>query len=401
MTKSTLATFVKQVQADRSVIVGAAKGFDFQASLKRATEVRIATAFGHLSGWKEIELYLRRSSAGVIQILLGQAYFQTEPQLLDRIMQLQEGGNPHRFEVKLASAIATFHPKVWIIEDGVVPCAIVGSGNLSHGGLSSNIECGIFTNRPAEVAALRDWFRTHWSNSPAISQTLEIYRAMYDEIAATRKQLRSKIRMASRELVDREAAWRRRDALTLAAKYWRTEEGRGDVKVREDAIYRMMGLIDFPWFNFEPEHWRKFFRTLEFGRLRPANEKRTIEALVDLKGILKRLVDAGSKEDLIGVLDDLQRIPGIGRNLATKLMAVHGPGSFVVVNKPVERALRAFNYPIKSGTRLTGIEYFQLLEDLKPFIQESERAGLMAVPALDAFFYKYRDLEKEPKAVGS
>jgi hypothetical protein len=66
----------------------------------------------------EIAGSLKKSCAVKVQILLGRAYFQTEPDLILRLKQLQEAGSATKpFEVKLASAVATFHPKVWIIDD--------------------------------------------------------------------------------------------------------------------------------------------------------------------------------------------------------------------------------------------------------------------------------------------
>jgi HKD family nuclease len=146
MSELTLIPLLEEGGDDRSVIVGAPEEFDFRAALKEATAVRIAMAFGHMTGWKEIEEHLTGSSAATIQVLLGQAFFLTEPQLLLRIMSLQKDSQAPRFEVKLASANGTFHPKVWIIDNDNTSLCIVGSGNLSRGGLLQNVECALLTS---------------------------------------------------------------------------------------------------------------------------------------------------------------------------------------------------------------------------------------------------------------
>ena len=103
MSELTIVPLLESGANDLSVIAGAPEEFDLKALLKGATAVRIAMAFGHESGWKEIESDLRHSAAATIQILLGQAFFRTEPTLLLKIKGLQETSQAPKFEVKLAS----------------------------------------------------------------------------------------------------------------------------------------------------------------------------------------------------------------------------------------------------------------------------------------------------------
>jgi HKD family nuclease len=390
MNESTLVPFLERGAIDRSVIVGAPEDFDFQSILEKATAVRIAIAFGHMSGWEEIEEHLKRSSAATIQVLLGQAFFQTEPQLLLRIKSLQESRSPRPlFEAKLASHIATFHPKLWIIDNDTTPVSIVGSGNLSRGGLLRNVECGMFTSRSADVDALRDWFDRLWAATHPLTRTYQDYITKYQVINAARKLVNAQIEAASRELADKDATWRRRKAITKAAEYWRSEEGKMEVEGREAAISRMRSLLDYPSFEFGVDQWREFLRIPELGRIRLGHEKRMIAELPKLKGILQKI--AAPSTAVGKSLDMLQAIPGIGRNLATKLLAMHQPERFVVVNEPVESALRAFGYDVEMSTGVTGTNYGRFLKDLSVFIDECENVGLRAAPALDAFFYAYRD----------
>jgi len=141
MADPSLLPLLDKGALDRSVIGGAPEGFHLLSTLRNASAVRIAMAFGHLSGWEEIEEHLRGSHASRIRVLFGQAFYQTEPQVLLRIRKLQEDGEP--FEVKLASAVGTFHPKVWVIDGNGTACCIVGSANLSRSGLLLNVECGL------------------------------------------------------------------------------------------------------------------------------------------------------------------------------------------------------------------------------------------------------------------
>ena len=114
MNKSSHQPFLKQGLPRESALVGAPPGFDFLAALRQARFVRAAIAFGHMTGWKKVEAALRNPAAQRIQILLGQSFLQTEPDLLDILLAMQ--GCQSNFHVQLAPMTPTFHPKVWLIE---------------------------------------------------------------------------------------------------------------------------------------------------------------------------------------------------------------------------------------------------------------------------------------------
>ncbi len=114
--------------------------------------------------------------------------------------------------MKLASAATTFHPKVWII-DGLLPAAIVGSGNLTGGGLVKNAECGLYTIAADRVAGLRQWFDEHWKAAPPLEETYEKYIKSHEKVQAQIKTARAIIDDETRVLSDGEMKWRRNDAL--------------------------------------------------------------------------------------------------------------------------------------------------------------------------------------------
>jgi len=152
MAELSLAPILESGASDRSAVIGAPDGFDFLASLQNAQVVRVAVAFGHKSGWTQVEHALRHSTASRVEVLLGQAFFRTEPELIVTLIGLQKQRAAPVFEVRLASVISTFHPKVWIVEGVDTSFGIVGSGNLSRGGLLSNVECSLYTSRSAGIA---------------------------------------------------------------------------------------------------------------------------------------------------------------------------------------------------------------------------------------------------------
>jgi hypothetical protein len=389
-----LIPFLEKGTADRSVIVGAPPEFNLFAVLKTATDIRIAMAFGHMSGWSEIENAVEHSSAQLVRVLLGQSFFQTEPQVLLRLKDLQQSSRSPRFEVKLASVVATFHPKVWIIGHSKTPVCVVGSGNLSRGGLCSNVECGIFTGNHDQISTLRDWFDGLWTLTLPLDRTLDEYLRKYHKIDAARKPVEALIDAAINDQVDNEATWRRRRAIDLATEYWRSAEGIKAVKQREIGIAQMRKSLNYPSLKFDAAGWSEFLRIPELGRIRLGHERQTVAELSKLKSVLQRVVQQLTPVE--SSVELLQTITGIGRNLATKLLAMCQPEKFVVVNEPVESALRGFGYQVESGPGITGKAYKQFLQDLTNFIDECDAVGLKAAPALDAFFYAYKDLAGLP-----
>jgi hypothetical protein len=71
-----------------AVVVGLPKHFDLPGALRSAKQIRLATAFAHLSGWNSLKSDIAASS-GELFLLTGLEYNQTEPALLKEWMHLK------------------------------------------------------------------------------------------------------------------------------------------------------------------------------------------------------------------------------------------------------------------------------------------------------------------------
>ena len=386
---ANLIAFLESGAVYESVLAGAPPGFSFLDTLKSAKEIRIGVAFGRMSGWQKIASALTGSTAERVFVLLGQAFFQTEPSLVLELRKLAKASAKPIFQVKLASATVTFHPKVWII-DGSQSAAIVGSGNLTGGGLADNVECGLYSAVEDHVKGLREWFDDQWKSAPPLEESCDKYIKSYQKIQGHTKLARAMIDDEIRILSGGEVKWRRNDALLKAKQYWMSPDGKQTVADRATGIAEMRRALDYPSFEFQEAGWKAFLDVHEMGHIIPTHTKKVIAGLSPLRQTLKTVVLPGVSAGR--AVESLQDIPGVGRNVATKLLAMIAPERFVVVNEPVERALRGFGYSIDSGSHITGKQYTQLLKDLKPFIEECEELGLQPAPGLDAFLYAYKDL---------
>jgi hypothetical protein len=123
-----------------------------------------------MSGRELIEESALASNAR-LRLLAGRDYHLTEPQLLRRWMELVK---PARIEARLFSrAETTFHAKVLLVT--VRPnhqFAIVGSGNLTKGGLIDNAECSIYIDNSAHLRELNRWFTRAFNVAEPITEAL-------------------------------------------------------------------------------------------------------------------------------------------------------------------------------------------------------------------------------------
>jgi hypothetical protein len=292
-----------------------------------------------------------------------------------------------RLSVRLASAVTTFHPKIWLVTNGGTSQAIVGSSNLSNGGFSTNVEGNLYTDVRTAVEELAGWFADQWRIAHGLNSNF--FEAYVDEHAKLKQQrmfLQTKIEQSQDTLASLEVKWRRKDAIDRACAYWKTEEGLLSVSDKQKAVSEMRTILHFPDFEFTPENYSEFVRLVEFGRIRLAYVEQTIAALPQLKAALKGIGSTTTSSSY----NQLDRVYGLGPNLTSKFLAVYDPQQFIVVNGPVERALLSFGFSQEDLDPMDGVKYERFLKQLSPFIEEARIQGLLPAAALDAFFYFYR-----------
>ena len=111
-------------------------------------QIKFAVAFAKKSGYLKIEDSLENflSRKGKATILLGLDFHTTDPETLREINNLSEAG----YSIELfcyrgnLEGTATYHPKLYIFHHEVDSASfIIGSSNLTSGGLVNNIEANV------------------------------------------------------------------------------------------------------------------------------------------------------------------------------------------------------------------------------------------------------------------
>jgi len=370
-------------------IIGLPPGFNLDQRLHDAQEIRLATAFAHRSGWK----YFRdAASNGKAKLLLltGLDCWQTEPLLLKEWHDLMMS-EPGRIEVKIALNEIFFHPKVLIVKcaDKHASFGIVGSGNLSQGGLQDNVECGIYFEDRNLIAQLHGWFETQFSRANRVTaEGISAYSQAYRPNWKGRKNLEKKQLKVRAKMQEYDAAkpakWDLavRKAKAFFATY--NSEERSKAKQRAAEIQNALG---YPQFDFDRKGLDRFYKTGFLGKLRQglkpkiwAGRKRFQEGLraliADPESMLKELLEPDGKF----------KVQGASINTVSKILATHDPSLWPGFNNRVREVWRDFGYKAPRGATTTA-SYLAYRDLMKKFRLACETEGCKDVDtfALDAF----------------
>lgn len=376
--------------ADRAVVVSVPRDFNLHRELSSAQRILLATAFARMSGWK----YLRRdikSSGATTLLLTGLDFQQTQPNLLRDWHRLSS--HHSKIDAKLASRASIFHPKVLIVKAKAPrqSFTIVGSGNLTGGGLRSNTECALYTNDRAVIKALELWFEGLWKegkdiNPKAIKAYEPSYRRAQEALRVARRN-QKRIERKVQRIADEEAG--KKDAILNCLKkaikefnaYRRTPEFRRECRIRGLAIASFRELLDVPHFRFSNEQFREFYNAPQLGGLRKRWLGGILRHHARLKIGLRHLIDEGApiEQRVNSFLEKTGRYQIAGFKIAgvSKVLAVAHPNRWPVLNGAVRKTLTHYQHEAPRGS--PGERYRQFAELARKF----EAPDFIA---LDAFF---------------
>jgi len=117
--------------------------------LQNANSAKMAVAFLKYSGLKVIEQSLSNclKNNGNIEIIVGLDFKTTDPQSMHYLIQLQKQTPNLKFycygDKDRNKTNIVFHPKIYLFEKGRETTGIIGSTNLTRGGLLTNFEANV------------------------------------------------------------------------------------------------------------------------------------------------------------------------------------------------------------------------------------------------------------------
>lgn len=372
-------------------VVNLPPNFDLIFQFKTAKTIRLATAFARKSGWDLLRKGISESKAK-LKLLTGLDFNSTEPDMLRTWYELVLSGQATAklFNEKGVS----FHPKVLIVEGNNLAFGIVGSGNLSAGGLQSNVECSIYIDDPKTLENLIAWFDELFNDiSKSIDiapENIEEYKKFYRRELKHQKRFKATEHHAITQINKTYKSYMelRQRAVEKAKKFITTSKFKELYASHKSKAEKIKEYLGYPRFRFTKNGVDEFFKIQNLGHIIPICKPSMWEHRLKVSKILQLLVDESwSIVDRINMIYGKNAnefyFNGLGMNLLTKILAVHKPQDYPVDNNPVRRALKMYRYHQLKRASI-GTKYEQLAIFMRNFNKE---AGLPDMLALDAFLY--------------
>ena len=338
-------------------IVGLPDGFDLTHSLRDAKAVTLVMAFAKRSGWISIKEALLSGNAS-IDILVGLNFDITEPAVLSEWLRLQEK-DPYRFTVRVAPLKPVFHPKVILVQrQDDSRFAIIGSGNLTGGGLSTNVECGVMLEAKAQIDELVSW-QSELASTPLTAEIIEAYRPLHKEAVKanwTARRPASKLRALLRgahvpDSYEPLSNWDIPHFLKDMNQFFTTQDGIDNLENRIEGAKSIRALLDMPTFNFTKQSWEEFYGIPEFGRIRQsykAMSKYTNQLRKTLRILTSSNLSEDELEDILG-MHGKYHVRGLGTNLVSKILTVHDRRRWPLFNARVKMTFAHYGYNAEWG----------------------------------------------------
>ncbi len=118
---------------------------ELSAGISKSRDVRVAVAFLKYSGYDLIKENILEclENGGEMEFLVGLDFSTTDAKAIKALQEI-ESSNPmlrcYCFSDALKNDTPVFHPKLYLLNDGAHATVVIGSSNLTGGGLKSNIE---------------------------------------------------------------------------------------------------------------------------------------------------------------------------------------------------------------------------------------------------------------------
>jgi hypothetical protein len=314
----------------------------------------------------------------------------------------QSSGN--RVQPRLAADDPFFHPKALIVNASAgCAFAIVGSGNLSQGGLHNNVECSVYVEDPSTIQRLIEWFDKQFDVGVKLNKdVIEQYQRMYKQNRKRRTELQENQQRAVKELeaIGRAEMRKWNNAVNAAVQYFKGPKFKSASAARQNAAPRILKALDSPDFNFRRSGFDTFYKIGELGQLDYRWKDRVFRNARRLKQGLRRLI-ASPESTLPDVLEKKGNhyVPGVRLNFISKVLAAYAPQTWPVFNNKIAKALRSFQYQAAHRTGVAA-KYLAYRDLMKEFAEACKTQGCSSIDALalDAFFYHWaRQLQKPKK----
>lgn len=371
--------------------------------LKGATKLECSVAFAKSSGLGAILPGLERGLATqmIARIVVGLDFYLTDPELLRTLLKLAEQFK-ERFQLYVSVSDYTFHPKIYAISGTNGNTVLIGSANLTDGGMFSNHEASAQIDDPD--CKLMNAVTEHLDQLVEDGEVVELTHSRLNEYERLRDIYRMQQKLALRRF-DRMATSPRaimetlqdflvemkRDVTSRGFEAQKTTRNRN---LRLAAV-EMTALAETQAINSVSfvGHYERIIQYFNSGGLHRG--KNIIAKKSDIfQRALQEILRSNAKtpEEAYQILRDrFLEIPRAGVNVLTEILHAIDHSKFAVMNQNAVSGLRLANfsnYPEKpSKTTVNADMYAAFCRDAAKVRDE---LGLADFTELDALFdYAY------------
>ncbi len=364
-------------------------------------------AFAKESGFSRFAADLRsRIDKGMSAVfVIGIDFYQSEPTVIEKLLKLKNHGNVKVYIGNLERK-STFHPKLYLFEGSGGANAIVGSANMTSGGLATNHELSVaFDSGAKELGRqIEGWINVLLDDCEIVEATDEIVAEYARRHAIYSRQMAMARRRAERAAVSPSGGLETLSKILAEMKADASDEGFASA-VHRRATNRSEGLKILKGLASERrmtsqkflDQYERLISTMHSGGLQRG---KTIVALSRegfREGVrsLFKLKDSNSAVLFDHLITSFEAVDRAGTNVITEILHLLDDKRYAVMNRNSV-----------SGMGLAGISTFPELptkrntngEAYALFCAEAAKVrrdlGLSSFAELDAVFnYAYwRDL---------
>lgn len=339
------------------------------------------------------------------KIAVGLSLYVTDPQLLWDLLALTR--KHKKLDVYISRlndagrTDKTFHPKIYAFQGESGHTVVVGSANMTQGGLASNHEASLMVREGVpstflEVAKLLESLKSSHLvkiSSAGVAQYEQLHQIYAQCWSKAKKKAREIIRKDAPQLTDlrdslekmrgdpTKRGWRTqmsarktgREEAVRAAKRWASVGGD-----RRTFLEQFEGLVG----NFHSAG-------LQRGKTKAMTRPKKFHELVKRLSATARMDPEQAYSSLNELILD---IPGTGPNLLTELLHAVDPKKFAVMNKRSVSVLRANGAPdmpsLLNKKSVSGSDYANFCKAARKIRAELKLADFTQVDALLNYNYE-------------
>ena len=331
--------------------------------IENAKSISVAAALTNSYG---VDLLSSASKTCLVRVVAG----VNLPTSVDVLNSLR---NKYNNNARIWMDKSFFHPKVYlfVLKDGT-KIGFIGSGNFTSGGMKENIEMAYKVTAPSECDELQNWFDNIFDKSSEITDTIiNNYRPYVNKWSGKNAEQNNDFSNIQDEMesisLNKETVIselkelvKNKDYKSIAAQSAITVRD-----IRETIDYDN----DFKNFNLE-----RFLSYWELGHIIPIYRNQIEKAVEEgsMRKLCKMLCDESIDiEERYRLAFTDCKIYGCGDNFITKILCVHNPKEYMLLNNVSKDYLKYTKISFVRGTS-PGARYKQICITFKALCSETE-----------------------------